>query len=109
MVLKSSDIHGLIDGAGLNRPDATDQEIVDLLKESFEARVVGCDGKLLAQSRRGLLQEPDCSPLADIGAPKLAFYSASCAHPEGNPGGNIQFYNWTRHTSLLGHDWVDRR
>ena len=109
MVLKSSDIQSLISGAGLDRPDATDAEIINLLKNSFEARVVGCDGKLIAQSRQGLSQEPNCTLLQDVGKPKMAFYSASCAYPVGNLGGNIQFYNWTKHTSLLANDWVDRR
>lgn len=109
MVLSSSDIQGLIDGAGLNHSKATDDDITDLLKKSFEARVVGCDGKLLAQSRHGLSQEANCTLLSDDGVPKLAFYSASCAFPEGNISGNIQFYNWTKHASLLADDWVDRR
>lgn len=108
MIMDSSDIHRLIHGAGFNRRDARDNDIIQLLKTSFEARIVTPGGQCLAESRHGLSGLPNIRSLTS-GIPKMRFYSASACHPIGNPNGDIQFFNWVSHFSLLDNDWVDRR
>ena len=108
MILDSSSIKTLLSDKGLNREDASNDKIIELFENSFEARVVAPDGTVLAESRPGLAREPSCKRL-EKGVPHLAFYSASAAHPKGNPGGDVKFFDWIHHTSLLQDDWVDRR
>ncbi len=108
MILDSNEICSLIRGAGLSGRDARDEQIINLLKTSFEARVVSPDGSVLAECRRGLSGTPGTKPL-NAGLPTLSFYSACAAHPTGNQGGDIRFFNWVNHTTLLNNDWVDRR
>lgn len=108
MILNSADIASVIHDKGLNREDAGDEEIVQLLKDTFEAKIVAPDGTVLAETQHRSERGSSLKPL-ESGIPELTFYSASAAHPKDDVNRDIQFCEWKKHTTLCSGDWVDRR
>ena len=110
MILDSTEIRELLEGAGLNEEGASDEDVIKLIRTTFFARVVAPGGKVLAEGYpESSRLANDSKLLSKSGIPRLTFYSASVAHHTEGDDGDIQFFDWNPHTEILGKHWADLR
>lgn len=103
-------IYGILEAKGLNNENATNEQVVQAVKEAFGARVTtpGHQRLAVAHPRLPVGAEPGDSshPPLDAGkVPELAILSAFVSYPRDDPSGAALHVDWQDHGKILGDVW----
>lgn len=96
----------LIAQNGLNNEDTDDDTLVEQLKSSLTASLVGPGGTVLGKAiHGGPVTTP--TPFPEAIAPKVTVLSASASHPEDQErDGPYEFFDWTQHSQVFDNNWT---